>query len=519
MPANQLRKWQDKGFMPFRLEVLTPVFIGSGTTLSPLEYLIRKTNGNNRLHRIDLQSWLVEHAGDVTVQKIVASGDIFRIRRMLDEKVNIEQFTISSSPIDDAALARLSFPSAIQQNGCNNFPKGKTGEVDVALRNVLDNGLYIPGSSLKGAMSTPLINWIDRLSHLSLRDCMHKDPRFGVQNRLNEMFGRISEHAMQALKVSDVSAPVNACSVITAKECSRNPEKKGTPKNPCEAIMPGCGNLWGRLMLDTASGQAAITLPKGKFVLFTDLVRQCNAFYQKRFENELNKFYGLPHFRNTRERLLEIEARLRGVNEQTMLLRIGHYSHIESVTVDNNEPFTRKGKKGTPMPFGTTRTLANGQWPFGWVMLHFCTVEEYNEGQKKEDMVRNAAISARMKQIFSHTEKQDEKTARTVQLLHEQEGQPLSRERKKMEGHQQKENMTRQLVELSQEEARLLQLQNKPSEALSVEIFNEMQRWSPELQRKAAEMLRDYWITLGKWYGRQSQKQEKKIRAVSAILT
>lgn len=74
------------------------------------------------------------------------------------------------------------------------------------------------------------------------------------------------------------------------------------------------------------------------------------------------------------------------------------------------------------------------------------------------------------------------------------------------------------MAELPPEEARLLKLKTDPSEALSMEIFNEMKKWSPELQRKAAEALRDCWLALGKWNGKQSKKQEIKIREVKALL-
>ncbi len=68
MTARSPRQWRSEGFLPFRLEVLTPVHIGSGDVLSPLEYVIRKKNGKARLYRIDLQSWLMRHGSEQSVQ-------------------------------------------------------------------------------------------------------------------------------------------------------------------------------------------------------------------------------------------------------------------------------------------------------------------------------------------------------------------------------------------------------------------------------------------------------------------
>lgn len=520
MADKQPRKWQSKGFIPFRLEVLTPVFIGSGTTLSPLEYVIRKENGKNWLYFIDLQSWLMEHASVQSVQNIIASGDIARIRRMLDEKVDAATFAVNSSPIEDGTLAddlRQAFGG--QQNARGSFMKDKTGDVDAALRNPVDNYLYIPGSSLKGSISTPLIAWLDNLaSKLGQPSLKAADQKRGMQDRLKEFFGNINDHAMQALKVSDVAAPFTACAVVRAKERSQKPEKKGTPKNPCEAIMPDCGEMWGRLMLDSRSGTPAITLPSGTRVSLPDLVRHCNAFYSKRFTNEMGKFYLLPHFKETREALRSAEAKVMALGEDSMLLRIGHYSHVESVTVDNNQPYTRNGKDGTPMPFGTTRTLADGRLPFGWVILHFCSLEDYEKGIQEAEMSRRAAVTAQRKHLLALRRKAEEKAAQAALLIREQEERHRAAEQLAVEKQKKEEELARRMAELLPEEARLLKLETEPSEALSMEIFAEMKNWSPEFRRKAAEALQVCWTALGKWSGKQSKKQEAKIKELKALL-
>ena len=162
------RRWQKEGFIPFRLEILTPVFIGSGTELSPLEYIIRKEQGTYRLHIIDLQSWLLQHAGEAQIQETVASGDIGRIRRMLEERVEVEYFSVDTLRIDDASLAeelkQAYTAKQPQRQGRQAVPagKGKTGIIDAALRNPMNRCPSIPGSSLKGSMSTTVINRLDR---------------------------------------------------------------------------------------------------------------------------------------------------------------------------------------------------------------------------------------------------------------------------------------------------------------------------------------------------------------------
>lgn len=516
MTTKSPRQWGSKGFIPFRLEVLTPVYIGSGDVLSPLEYVIREKNGKARLYRIDLQSWLMRYGSEQSVQNIIATGDIARIRRMLDERVDEAVYAVSSSHIADLSLAE-DLGQAFEDQQADASHKTKTGDVDAALRNPLDKCLYIPGSSLKGAMSTPLINWLDKFGHTSLKDASCMDPKRGMQDRLREMFGPIGEHAMQALKLSDVAAPLSACAVVRAKERSLNPEKAGTPKAPCEAIMPDCGNMWGRLMLDSPEGTPAITLPGGKTIPLAELVRLCNAFYSKRFTAEMKKFYRLPHFLDVHTALCETERKIMGLGPDSMLLRAGHYSHVESVTVDNNQPVTRM-VKGKSMPYGTTRTLADDKLPFGWVILHFCTREEYETGMAEAEAARRAAVAEQTEQFLTLRRKAEEQTAQAALLKRQQEERRLAAEQKAAEEQKKREELERRMAELSPEEARLLKLETCPSEALSMEIFNDMKKWSPELQHKAAEALRDCWSAMGKWNGKQSKKQEVKIREVKALL-
>ncbi|WP_298068392.1 RAMP superfamily CRISPR-associated protein [uncultured Mailhella sp.] len=511
------RRWCGQGFFPFRLEVLTPVFIGSGDDLSPLEYVLREEKNGWRLHSIDLQSWLMEHAADTAVQNIIASGDLNRIYRMLDEKVDTGRFSVFSSRIDDPSLAeelkRAYTGNQTRQSG----QKGKTGEVRAALRNPADGCLYIPGSSLKGAISTPLINWLDKPGASSLRSDMEKDPKRGVTNRLREMFGSIGEHAMQALKVSDVSASPSAGAVVRALERSKTPGKQGTPKPPCEIILPGEDALWGRLFMDCPK-KAVITLPDGQSVPFRELVRLCNAFYTKRFTEELEKFYKLPHFKDVHAALQPVVSRVQALDENSMLLRVGHYSHVESVTVENNKPFTRMGKNGTPMPWGTTRTLAGGKLPFGWIILHFCSREEYEHGLRQSEEARMTAAAKQREDAEERRRVAAERAAYAVQLRRQQEERHQAEEQKKAEERARQEELARCMAELSPEEALILKLKTAPDEALSMELFREMEGWTPELQKKAAEALCGCWQTLGKWDGKQSKKQEAKIKRVKQLL-
>lgn len=97
-----------------------------------------------------------------------------------------------------------------------------------------------------------------------------------------------------------------------------------------------------------------------------------------RGQTEKKTFYGLPHFAKTARALEAVEKAILDVPPGTFLLRIGHYSHVECMTITDNMPETRM-QKGRLLPFGTTRTLADGIYPFGWIRLVPCSDDEYNE--------------------------------------------------------------------------------------------------------------------------------------------
>lgn len=75
------------------------------------------------------------------------------------------------------------------------------------------------------------------------------------------------------------------------------------------------------------------------------------------------------------------------------------------------------------------------------------------------------------------------------------------------------------MAKLPPEEAKLLKLEKAPDEGLSMEIFRDMESWTPELQKKAAKALCDCWKKLEKWEGKLSKQQEAKVKRVRKILS
>lgn len=502
------RRWSEKGFLSFRLDILTPVFIGSGEELSPLEYVIRKEGNGYVLHLVDTQSWLMAVQDKKDIMDALERGDLLRLRRLMDEQLDEKQFSLS----------RIAVPSSLTANKLidtiHNPKSLSKAEIQSFIRNPSTLAAFVPGSSLKGAISTPIIDHFDG----GKLQAAAGQGKFGYNDAMKNLFGDIKEHAMQALKVSDIPVPLDGTRLVASAEVGRT-NKDGTPKTPCEVLPPSTAEsipLYGRLFMDTVSagGEPRITMPRGKSVTFTELATWCNAFYTERFRKEMANFYQLGHLLDVRDALQSVEKRINSLDaKREILLRVGHYSHVECVTVTRNAPQAKKG-------FGKTRTLADRKLPFGWVVLTLCSEEEYRAGLVKVE----ASIATTVRQ------REEARVAREADM-----NRVLEAQRQKAEAAQQAkikaaEEQKQREREAAEREAKLAAL--SPEERLiaevaapdaaenkSSELYKMLDTLEPALQVKAAEALKTCWERLKKWSGKKlTDKQKKKVERVSAVL-
>ncbi|WP_165067802.1 type III-A CRISPR-associated RAMP protein Csm5 [Desulfovibrio sp. ZJ200] len=493
------RRWTRESFLPFRLEALTPVFIGSGSDLSPLEYVIRQEGDVYALHLVDAAAWLQAAQDKADIRKALDSGEMLNLRRLMDEHLDAALYSLARVAVSSAALAE-NLRAHIKNPGSLS-----KAEVQPLPRSPVTMAPYIPGSSLKGALSTALI---DRLDHGGLRAA----GRDAYADEMKRLLGSIRDHSMQALKVSDIPIPPGATRIVAAAEARLNPEKPGTPKTPCEVLPPAASGglpLYGRLLMDAAG----IGLPGGKVLSFADLGTICKNFYEKRFREELGKFYQLPHLAEVGRRLKPVLSRMEKLDPQReLLLRVGHYSHVECVTVSENAPQARKGA-------GKTRTLADRELPFGWVVLCRCEEAEYKDGVARvEGAIKNARREREQVRAVREEEirRAVEEQRKRAQAVAEARAKAAEEQRRKEREAAEREAA---LAALSPEERAIAEVAAPDApEERSMELFARLDSLEGDLRVKAAAALRDCWQRLGKWQGKLSQKQQKKVAKVKQLL-
>lgn len=478
----------EKGFIPFEIEALTPVHIGSGEDFSPLEYTIRQTGENEyEVVLVDTVSWLSACAGEPKIASALDAGDMAALRALLNASSNTEKFALAKIPISSFRLGKdlLNKRNTIENRA----------EIMAFARNPFTHTPFIPASSLKGAITTALTDYLNeqRRGHAPmLRD---KTANPGII--LEEMFGKIGSHAMKALRIGDIPLPPGMTSIMSATGFHLDPQKR-LPKTPCEALNPSAVNSFaiaGSLRLADKGGLPAITFADKTRLALSDLIRICNQFYGKRFKAEYDKFYTKPHFQPVMKSLAPLISRIERLDgENEILLRVGRYSHIECVTISGSPPPMKKG-------YGKTRTLADSQIPFGWVLLKRCSMDKYADCQNRV----MEAIEKNMKAGSSITQAPDPKREEYE-----------ARKRQEAEAARAREEMLsamtpaeRSIWEVEQEDA---------TENQASALYANLKEMG-DLQVKAAEALMRFWQRLGKWEGKTlTKKQKEKVAAVQSIL-
>lgn len=494
----------------FQLDILSPVHIGTGEQLDPMNYVMRRDNGEVVCHVLDTQSWALDYPDPDELSELFSGGNIPVMRSFLANKIDLSIYGLRRLTISSERIFQQYERSLRDQNTSNQllFSPHITTSERVPL---------IPGSSLKGALRTAVIDWLDREKRLGLKAARAEDYKGKVyQKRLENVLGTITNSTFKQLKIGDATGYTDSTLLVEPLELRRKEGKSATPKNKCE-VMPS--RLLGRTEQSTLHIRIALgsplqpsdkrlTLPRGPSWSWAELADLVNDYYRKRFQKEKAKFYGLPNFAKARPAIEKIEADLQTVPGQ-MILRVGHYSQVEFVTVRDNKPFTRKGKQGTPMPYGTTRTLANGLFSFGWVRLTPCSETDYLEGIAHREALNRAS------QVRREESRAQVLAERKQQLEQIRQRETLARQQAEAEQRRQAE-----LDALSEEERPVVLLERGELNDQQVfDLYNQLDMLEPSLKKRTAIALKTIWVAQGRWRKKAcSKKQAVKVAKLKKIL-
>ena len=499
-----------KDYIPLKLEILSPVHIGSGQEIDPFSYIIRKNGeGDPILYFIDLPAWIESRENAAELTAYFASHGFADVRKYLYERIeDPERYALAAIPVKDYEVVET-----YERVVLDNRPENRM-LLDPALKNPVTYGLIVPGSSLKGAIHTAILDYLDVKYDLKLRD---KRERFSKLDW--NIFGTPKESTFKALKISDFEAAPGEAYIVSAKEKDLNEKKQIKPKsnkNNCEItrsfLMDGQPyTLFGKMALGF-QGQEGGRLVIKKFKESFDFEKLCEivtAFYQERFTKEWGKFYTRQHFQTTKEALAPLKDMIDNdaTWKNSILLRVGRYSHIESVTITNNRPFRRKGKKGL-YPYGTTRTLANGIWPFGWVRLSKIEEAECREGLENLERKKRTVI-----QVKGEAQEELRKAKEAA------EAERRKREEEQRRAEEEERRKQEEFEKLPESQKMVLKIQDPSTDVnIIMDYYRRIDEFEGDERSEIAAALKERWQKEGRWKVSKKKKQFEKVQKIKEIL-
>ncbi len=429
-------------------------------------------------------------------------------------------------------------------------------EIERAAYNPRDRRLFLPGSGLKGAMRTALLDAVNqgnraergernrdiqqRLFGYTMRD-LHQDPMRLIQ------VGDCAWQGPDELNSAEILFTVNRKKQPVMKhgrEVSSQAEQRNLYQM-LECAAPFRFRAFqGLLNISDLAGfdERGDKLPRFQFS-FGEIATACNRFYRPIFERETDLLgkRGLldSEWRQTVETLLgdpAIERRLQ--NNDAFLLRVGRHSGAESVTLNGVRSIKimkGKGEKPAWEPQAKTLWLATGSRqdkrylrPFGWLLVEMTEPKEALPEWKPAEALM-ARHGEKMRAWISTVRQYQRELADKLQAIKE-EAEKRAREQAEQEDEaaRKKAEEAARLAQLSPLERELEEIcrrekNNNPAAVL----FNKLQAgdWeSDENKHTVALKIKALWQAENRWNpgfqgkNKQKLKQRDRCKAVEQFL-
>ena len=387
-----------KKIYTIEIEPLTGVHIGTGEKLTPIDYAVKPIN------RKDMY---LKFSSDKILDRLISEGSDLSAFYTASDNRNMKALRdffhtnlTKSSDIDYPCDVTAGFLQAYTRNK-NKDPLENAAEVLQMYRPAGSKQPVIPGSSLKGAIRTAVLN--DLLGNLPAEDFDEQERLFKgagekakfesvLQHRLLGFDDPKNDPFRTVLIEDTVFEPKNTQLVGLLKNISASNDELIPLQLQLQAevlrgtLIGGSAKAYTHLIIDEGLQRASIAENKGKknkafrfnkAISMGDIAAACNIFFWDEFDSEYKKFYknaasGTDIIVNLRTQL-DAASSTKG----SFIVRVGRWSQVEFVTLE--EKFRRpkvQTKGGKSRESGTTRTVFDydGEYvPLGWCK---CTYTE-----------------------------------------------------------------------------------------------------------------------------------------------
>jgi CRISPR-associated protein Csm5 len=357
-----------------RLHTLSPVHIGAGEFYDPTQFII---DSENKMYVFDKNSFIANLSEQKLAELSKLSLDsrnpipVIRFFRDNFDKNRVKHRVLRASNDLKDGYENLCKTSSLRAEVFNQFELKRT------IYNPMDAQPYIPGSSLKGAIKTFVMSVINA-NEEGEQKSNFRDTR-DMENTV--LGGSFSKDPFRFVKISDLrpvveeNASESLTEIVYAVMVPKNikKEERGELTVALEVIKTG-GIFEGIISLDN---QGDLPEKTARWSVNMNKILGCSSKYYAskiKSENEL--------LAKLQASGLRIDEKFLPLFKTSFLVRLGHHSSAEFMTIDGhkNIKISPPGVKPRFEKSATTIWLASklkkpdsrrGMHPFGWALVEF----------------------------------------------------------------------------------------------------------------------------------------------------
>jgi CRISPR-associated protein Csm5 len=349
-----------------RVEILTPIHIGDGLDLDPLEYVITQN-----LYRIDLGTYLssIPYEKKKSFEALLKAGTSERL-----QLINIRRFIKDNFSSATPYLWNADVSLTVKKIYEERFEDIENQLLISPFARSADRP-FLPGSSIKGVIRTALLNYWSKdvikpknperseevegeiLNALDL-----KPPRYGGDRPVYKY--NIDKDIFRALRVEDLVLPTDG--TFFAKVSNFN-IKDG---NLNETTIQMAKEITRFKLADTKLSSLSLSICLDQRFLkhsrsylgrrditIETILSSCDKFYRRVLRDEKKRM-----FEGKNKEISEVYDSIDQISEDSYLFRVGWGSGFDAMTIT---------KFRHPLKWGTSKHLVEGKWPLGFMKLTY----------------------------------------------------------------------------------------------------------------------------------------------------
>lgn len=374
-----------------RITTLSPVHIGCGEDYIPTNYVIDPEA--NALYAFDSASALPDDAKEQLMALVKGNSqiDMLEIQKLFYDNRELLKIKSSHSLRVAPGVADLYQKRVAPRENTGGKDVNKL-EIERTFYNPVSQQPIIPGSSVKGAIRTALLNQELR----NKKTISNLPEKNGALQKKLFKYEKFEQDPMRLVHFADNNCEFGNEMEINSKVCFALNRPRRKPE-PGKSTMAGGKGLYQLLetLPEFYTYESRLTIQsvdqiadKNKLPSIQwnieKIAKACNVFYGKLLSEEMKLLSEMNYIAPDREKLMK--ERLAIINPQlesgaAMLLRVGRHSGAEAVTLDG----IGKGKRPRTLWLAAdAQETRSDMKPFGWLLVEIDPSEQEGKGNDED---------------------------------------------------------------------------------------------------------------------------------------